>query len=78
MNNISEELSKKVQKFAKERGYENAEYLCEWNGFKCFEPIFNKVQPSYVGAPLLILVDANDNICMATYEESMQQIKDSE
>lgn len=78
VNNISEELSKKVQDFAKEHNYETAEYLCDWNGFQCFEPIFNEDQPSYIGAPLLILVDENDNIRMSTNEEAMQQIHDTE
>ena len=72
INNISEELSRKIETFAKGHGYENAEYLCDWNGFKCFEPIFNEAQPSYLGAPLLILADAKDNIRMATYEESIK------
>lgn len=74
----SEQLLKKVQDFAREHNYETAEYLCDWNGFKCFEPIFNEGQPSYIGAPLLILVDENDNIRLSTNEEAMQQIHDTE
>lgn len=66
-----------VDEFAKSQGYETAEYLCEWRGFKCYEPIVAKNRMSYVGLPLLILEDEKGNIRMSTPEEAMQQIDES-
>lgn len=66
-----------IDKFAKEQGYEKAEYLCEWRGYKCYEPIMDEEEISFVGLPLLILVDDNDNIRMSTPEEAMQQIDET-
>lgn len=67
-----------IDKFAKTHGYETAEYLCEWRGFKCYEPIVTEGQISFVGLPLLILEDEKGNIRMSTSEEAMQQIDESE
>lgn len=66
-----------VEEFAVKMGYETAEYLCEWNGFHCYEPILVKGRISYVGLPLLILEDSAGNIRMSTAEEAMQQLDDS-
>lgn len=76
-NNIPYELNVRVQNFAKEKGYQKAIYLNDWNGYKCFEPIFDETQPSYIGLPLLILVDSNNNIRMSTSDEAFQQIRES-
>lgn len=70
-------LQPSIDKFAKSRGYETAEYLCEWRGFKCYEPIVAEGEMSFVGLPLLILVDVEGNIRMSTPEEAMQQIDES-
>ena len=64
--------------FAKKQGYETVEYLCEWRGFKCYEPIFAEDEVSFVGLPLLILEDKDGNIRMSTPEEAMQQMDESE
>lgn len=66
-----------IDKFAKSQGYETAEYLCEWRGFKCYEPIVAEGEMSYVGLPLLVLEDGKGNIRMSTPEEAMQQIGES-
>lgn len=63
-----------VDEFAKAQGYETAEYLCDWRGFKCYEPVLAKDELSFVGLPLLILEDINGNIRMSTSDEAMQQI----
>lgn len=60
----------KVNAFAKEHGYEKAEYLKDWNGYKCYEPIMNETETSFIGLPLVILVK-NDEIRMSTSEEAM-------
>lgn len=67
-----------IDKFAKSQGYETAEYLCEWRGYKCYEPIASDGVMSYVGLPLLILEDGEGNIRMSTPAEAMQQMDESE
>ena len=66
-----------IVKFAKSHGYETAEYLREWRGFRCYEPILSEGEMSFVGLPLLILEDCEGNIRMSTPEEAMQQIDES-
>lgn len=66
-----------VDDFAKSQGYETAEYLCDWNGYKCYEPVIAEGEMSYIGLPLLILEDAEGNMRMSTPEEAMQQIEES-
>ena len=66
-----------VDEFAKTQGYETAEYLGEWRGFKCYEPIVAESEVSFVGLPLLILEDEKGNIRMSTPEEALQQIDES-
>lgn len=67
-------LPTEVEEFAQKNGYETAEYMCEWRGYKCYEPVYSKEEPVYIGMPSMILVDVNDNIRMATYEEVMQRM----
>ena len=69
-----EQLS--IDNFAKSQGYETAEYLCEWRGFKCYEPIIAEGKMSFIGLPLLILEDSEGNIRMSTPEVAMQQIEE--
>lgn len=66
-----------IDNFAKSQGYETAEYLCEWRGFKCYEPVITDGETSFVGLPLLILEDNEGNIRMSTPEEAMQQIDEN-
>ena len=77
-NSNNKELKQKVQDFAKEQGYKKAVYLNDWNGYKCYEPIFDKKQPSFTGLPLIILVDKDNNIRMSTSDEALQQIRDKD
>lgn len=70
-------INNKVREFAKEHGYENVEYLNEWNGYDCYEPILKDGEMSFTGAPLIILDDKKGNIRMSTYDEATQHIKDS-
>ena len=67
---------KDIEKFAKEHGYETAEFLCEWRGFKCYEPIINENAAAFVGLPLIILEDKEGNIRMSTPDEAMQQMRE--
>ena len=66
-----------IDRFAKRQGYATAEYLGEWRGFKCYEPILAEGDMSFVGLPLLILEDGSGNVRMSTPEEAMQQIDES-
>ena len=78
-NVLNEKLgfNEDVLNFAKEQGYESAEYLGEWNEYESYEPLLKAGEISYTGAPLVILVDKNDNIRMSTYDEAMQYLRDS-
>jgi hypothetical protein len=63
----------KINAFAKEQGYICAKFSMEWNGYKCYEPIFDENEVSYVGLPLMIMVNDNE-IRMSTPEEAMKMI----
>ena len=67
-----------INEFARNQGYEKAEYLCEWNGFKCYEPIVSEGEMSCIGLPLLILEDSDGKIRMSTPEEATKQIDETE
>lgn len=69
-------MNKKIEEFAISQGYTTATYLCEWNGFDCYEPIVDEKEISFIGLPLLILVDKKGNIRMSTPDEALQQIAD--
>lgn len=60
--------------FAQENGYDNANYLCEWNGYSCYAPYFENPKLRYMGQPLLILVDDEGKMRMSTQEEAFAQI----
>lgn len=62
---------KQVNEFARKHGYEKAEYLKKWKGYRCYEPIMSKGKISFSGLPLLILVKG-DEIRMSTPEEAME------
>lgn len=67
-------LPTEVEEFAQKNGYETAEYLCEWRGYTCYEPVYSKDEPVFIGMPSMILVDKNGSIRMATYDEVMQRM----
>lgn len=62
----------KIIEFAKKHGYEDAEYLKDWHGFHCYEPIISQTVNSvaYTGLPLVILVK-DDEIRMSTADEAV-------
>ena len=66
-----------INSFAKKNGYERAEYLNEWNGFSCYEAIFDKDDVACVGLPLLILIDDKDNIRLSTPDEAMRHVDET-
>lgn len=71
-----ETMNKKIEEFAINNGYKTASFLCERNGYDCYEPIVDEDVISFVGLPLLILVDKQGHIRMSTPEEALQQIAD--
>ena len=71
-------MDKKIEEFAVSQGYVSASYLCEWNGFSCYEPISELNEVSFTGLPLLILVDQYGDIRMSTPDEALKQINDME
>lgn len=66
-----------ITAFAKKQGYEDAEYLCDWCGYACYEPIMNNSEIGFVGLPLLILVK-DGKIRMSTPDEAMKQLEESD
>lgn len=69
-------MDKRIKEFAVSKGYASVSYLCEWNGFSCYEPISEFGEVSFTGLPLLILVDQYGNIRMSTPDEALKQIED--
>ena len=63
-----------VDQFAQQNDYECAEFICEWHGYKCYEPILVKGQVSYIGMPMMIMEDQHGNFRMSTSKETMQMI----
>ena len=61
-----------VEEFAKKQGYETAEFSQEWKGYNCYGASYCKDELAIVGLPALILVDADSNMRMASYEEVME------
>lgn len=59
-----------VIKFAKENGFDKAEYLGEWNGFLVYEPLMKEEGVFYIGLPLKIL-QKGKTIRMSTADEAM-------
>jgi len=67
-----------IDAFAQQNGYTKAEYLCEWRGYQCYEPIIGDgSQPVFIGLPLIILVDKDEKIRMSTSDEAMQQLRET-
>lgn len=66
-----------VKGFARDHGYQTAEYIGEWRGFTCYEPIFKEGEVAYIGLPILILEDEKGNLRMSTLKECLQQIDES-
>lgn len=70
-------IEAKIIEFAKKRGYESVEYLKDWHGFRCYEPVYRMDNPvSYIGLPLVILVKGNE-IRMSTADEAMSMLEEN-
>ncbi len=61
---------KDILDFAKKKGYDNIQFLKKWNGYECYEPLFDNVEILFIGLPLVIMVKGNE-IRMSTIEECM-------
>lgn len=69
--------NKDVIKFAQEQGYKGAKYIGNWKEYKVYEPYMDDKQVSYIGLPLVILVNANGEIRMSTSDEAMATLDDN-
>lgn len=63
----------KITAFAKEWGYDDAEYVGQWRGYDTYEPFFHDDEIHHVGPPLCILV-RDEKIRMTTPEESFERL----
>ena len=59
-----------IVKFAKENGFDKAEYLGEWKGFSVYEPMMKEEGVFHIGLPLKML-QKNKTIRMSTADEAM-------
>ena len=63
---------------AKSYGFDGAEFECEWNGYKVFNPTFDDPDKvAFIGKPILILYDGK-NTRVADEWEWQEYIEDSE
>lgn len=77
-DNAADEVSPAVLDFAKDHGYETAEYRRRWRTFKCYEAILHKGVVCFTGYPLIILEDVKTgDIRMSTARESFDIIDES-
>lgn len=58
----------RVTVFAKELGYDKAKYLCQWDEYAVFEPIWDDDVLRMVGLPVYILY-CNGAVRLANNEE---------
>ena len=71
-------VPEKVLQFARENGYDNAEYIAKWRGYDCYEPIAGDgTETAFIGLPLMIMADAEGRIRMSTPQEAMEQLDES-
>ena len=71
-------LNKEIDEFAQNNGYKGAKYIGNWKEYKVYEPYMEKNQVSYIGLPLVILVNANGEIRMSTPNEAMATLNDKD
>ena len=60
-----------VDKFAQENGYKGAKYNGKWKKYKVYVPYMDEKEVSYIGLPLVILVNNQGEIRMSTSDEAM-------
>ena len=69
-------LKKKITKFAKKQGYDCAKYIGNWKEYKVYEQKKKNNETSYIGIPLVILVNDKEEIRMSTSDEAMATLYD--
>lgn len=63
------ESNNNVQKYAQEYGYKGAKYLGNWKDYKVYKQYYmNYDEVLYVGLPLVILVNKDNEIRFSTPE----------
>lgn len=62
---------KNVTEFANKYGYNGAKYVGDWKEYKVYEPYMDEQQVSYIGLPMVILVNDKGEIRMSTSDEAM-------
>lgn len=67
----------RILAFAKEQGYDGAEYVRRWNGLEVYQPTFQCEGDDVpaVGLPCVILVDG-DSIRLSAPEEGFAELRD--
>lgn len=60
-----------VNEFAIKQGYEGARYIGNWKEYRVYEPYLTNDKVSFIGLPLVILVQENGEIRMSTSEETL-------
>lgn len=65
-----------VTKFAQEHGYKGAKYIGNWKEYKVYEPYVSGNDVSFIGLPLVILVNNNGETRMSTSDEAMAILDD--
>lgn len=71
-------LPEGVKEYVKGLGYDDAIYLCKWNGFNCYEPNDLHGEVAYIGLPQVILEAEDGSVRLATSDEAMQFIDEAE
>lgn len=65
----------KVDKFAKEVGYEYAKYRIEWGGYSCYELCFSDMEGLEIGWPQFVLVDNKGRMRVARDEKKGDEVE---
>ena len=63
-----------IVKFAKDNGYETAEFNGQWREYDVYKPVYNSKNICMIGLPYIILVKDN-KIRMSTEKECFDYIK---
>lgn len=66
-------LKKDVNEFVKKDGYYvKAKYIGKWKRYRVYEPRTSEREVSYVGLPLVVLVNKENEIRWSTADEAMK------
>ena len=69
-------VSKDVLEFAKQEGYDNAEYRGKWRGYDVYEPLSDGDGIAIIGIPFNILAK-DSKLRMSTIEEAMEYLAEA-